>query len=579
MRVNPAIRPFFSATSIALALTTLVCITAFAQVPPLISIDEPAVEEAADDARDSAPSLPETRPLPRTPWDLPPLPSINKKTDGIDKKMPPSSRDSGPMLPSDNGSKYVPDFDQVPGIDRQPGTAPGDAPKLPARTDDGAIPGTPVESVEPADRARAPGAGEGTPKIDDLSVPTETDPATDLPDLDQARPPFRGAVEIWTPPAADANDTDKPRLIVEPDRANDADTTAAPVDRPDPSTLRRDDPPRGPIDLDVPPVDSGVSSVDAAEDRPKIRVIGPVTEEPASGEDRPGQDSQVQNPPTVRRETGDAPAIPSVMISPGIDAPSATFEEDSPNIANLIAKYTDSATDSPETDAAIVRLSDESEALLTLLRDRRDTLADRAAEYRNLYRAGQVTLGAALEAHRELLDAELELAPSEREKVAIYENQLEYIKTVEGIAEQRGSQADQLDCRSLRLRIEIALHRAKTSNFTLAEVQVLRNCVESTGSILKDAVAKNNAGAWRGDTAAVFQAGVEHCLAQADLATAVNDTATAAEHLQAAATFCEGLTMSTKASFDAGGKPLEDVLRAQLLHAQVQLKALKLEKE
>jgi len=531
MPTKLAIRQFFSATSIALALTAVVCITAFAQVPPLIPLDEPAAEEEADDARDSAPPLLEDRQLPRTPWDLPPIPTIDKKKDGTDKKAPPASRDSGPRLPSD-GDKYIPQFDKHPDLNRQPGPQPGDGAKLP---------------IIPA------GPEDGEVRTDGGA---------------------KGAVERWTPPAAPAIDNDRPRLIIDSDPPIDTDVAVPPVDRPDPSNLRRDDPPRGPVDLAVPPVESGVPSIGGAGDRPEIRVIGPVTDEPTTPEDA-----------TLPADSGDAPAIPSVTISPTtddapvIDDPPATTESGSPTIENLIAKYAGAETGSQETDAAIVRLSDESEALLTLLRDRRNTLADRAAEYRNLYRAGQVTLGAALEAHRELLDAELELAPSEQERVAIYENQLEYIKTVEGIAQQRGSEADQLDCKSLRLRIEIALHRAKSSDCTLAEVQVLRDCVESTGGILKDVVAKQNVGTWRGDTATVFQAGVEHCLAQADLAAAVNDTATAAEHLKAAAVFCKGLGEATKAGFDAGTTPLEDVLHAQVLHAQVQLKALKLEKE
>lgn len=230
-------------------------------------------------------------------------------------------------------------------------------------------------------------------------------------------------------------------------------------------------------------------------------------------------------------------------------------------------------------DAVNARLMDEAASLASLLKQRRDTLRDRAAEYRRLYRAGQIALRSVLDAHRELLNAELELSPRATDRIAICRQQLDYAKRVEQVADERGSAADKLDCKTLRLNLEIMLHRETTSGRGVAQLAVLRERVAASGEMLRQAVQLQEVGARGGEGEVVMRAAIAHSQAVADLAVAENRLSGAQKHLRNAVVFAEDLCLIVQASYENGAATAEAVLLAQLVRSQVKLRLLEIEEK
>ena len=112
-----------------------------------------------------------------------------------------------------------------------------------------------------------------------------------------------------------------------------------------------------------------------------------------------------------------------------------------------------------------------SKQLESLLKERRDTLRELVDILDGRYRAGAVTEEAVLRASGQLLGAELDLASTKAERIAIREKLVANLRRIEKVTEdqaQVGSLAlrpdDVLQAKAARLKAEIQLLREKASN-------------------------------------------------------------------------------------------------------------------
>lgn len=102
----------------------------------------------------------------------------------------------------------------------------------------------------------------------------------------------------------------------------------------------------------------------------------------------------------------------------------------------------------------------------TLLEERRDALKARVYIIEKLVEISQSTSEALVAAQADLINAEIEMATNDNERIAAIQRKVENAKQLEAIAEQRkhggrGSEADILMAKAARLGAEIELQRAQ----------------------------------------------------------------------------------------------------------------------
>lgn len=104
----------------------------------------------------------------------------------------------------------------------------------------------------------------------------------------------------------------------------------------------------------------------------------------------------------------------------------------------------------------------------SLLKERRDTLRQLAQDVEQCYRAGRATLDSLIRASNLLLEAELDLAKTKAERIAIYEKLVANLRQLEKAAEARhqagapgGGVSEVLSAKADRLKAEIQLAREK----------------------------------------------------------------------------------------------------------------------
>ena len=107
-----------------------------------------------------------------------------------------------------------------------------------------------------------------------------------------------------------------------------------------------------------------------------------------------------------------------------------------------------------------------SERLTALLNERREVLRKLVDAAEQRYRAGAATLEAAIRASNQLLEAELELADTKAERIAVHEKLVGNLQRLEQVAEARRAAAaaaleEVLEAKAARLKGEITLLRER----------------------------------------------------------------------------------------------------------------------
>lgn len=101
-----------------------------------------------------------------------------------------------------------------------------------------------------------------------------------------------------------------------------------------------------------------------------------------------------------------------------------------------------------------------------LLKERLTTLREVETLTQNLFRSGRVSFDAVVQATTAALEAELDLCQTQKERVAVLEKALDVAKDGEAHAKAavetaRAPVSDALKAKANRLKVEIALERAK----------------------------------------------------------------------------------------------------------------------
>lgn len=125
----------------------------------------------------------------------------------------------------------------------------------------------------------------------------------------------------------------------------------------------------------------------------------------------------------------------------------------------LAATFALSAADAPPSPATATDVRQ-------LLQERRDVLAQLTEVRQKLYQEGRVAIDAVGRAQLDLLDAELELAETPRERVTACESRLQAATDLEALAQARYQSAqatfeDVLECKALRLQVQVDLLKAQ----------------------------------------------------------------------------------------------------------------------
>lgn len=114
------------------------------------------------------------------------------------------------------------------------------------------------------------------------------------------------------------------------------------------------------------------------------------------------------------------------------------------------------------------RAATSSAKLTALLKERRDTLKQLVKIVEARYRNGAATEESVIQASLQLQQAELDLAKTRRERIAICKRTVELLRKQEKIAQARfeaarGTREDVLSARAARLQAEIQMLREQSS--------------------------------------------------------------------------------------------------------------------
>lgn len=110
------------------------------------------------------------------------------------------------------------------------------------------------------------------------------------------------------------------------------------------------------------------------------------------------------------------------------------------------------------------RRVDTSDEIKDLMMERRDALRERATAVDAEYRSGRSEVAKVLDAQKDLLDAELELAPNRERRIALRRETLETLKVAELLAQAQFEQGvntiqERLEAKAARIACKIDLLR------------------------------------------------------------------------------------------------------------------------
>jgi outer membrane protein TolC len=118
-------------------------------------------------------------------------------------------------------------------------------------------------------------------------------------------------------------------------------------------------------------------------------------------------------------------------------------------------------------DKEEMKKGEASEQIESLLKERRDTLRRVVDVLTQQYENGSAAFESIMLASERLFDAELELAATKAERIAIYEKRVSALRAMEKFAEGRfkagfrTTEVELLDARAARLQAQIRLLREK----------------------------------------------------------------------------------------------------------------------